>query len=92
METTPLTHPETINDDCQCVCGSRIFLLFGKRCLILEVCTVLKVVLVMPSTNPMSEYSFSALIRVKSYLRSTMTDSIKSLPSITCAQEFYGLS
>ena len=43
-------------------------LLPGERCLISEVCTVLKLVLVMPSTNVMSEHSFSTLRRVKSFL------------------------
>lgn len=39
--------------------------------LIAEVCTIMKLILVMPTTNAMSERSFSALKRVKTYLRST---------------------
>ena len=39
-------------------------LLPGERCLISEFCTVLKLVLVVPSTNAMSERSFSALRKV----------------------------
>ena len=38
-----------------------------------EVCTLFHIILVMPATNAVSERSFSALRRVKSYLRSTMT-------------------
>ena len=37
-----------------------------------EVCTVLKLILVMPASNATSERSFSALRRIKTYLRSTM--------------------
>ena len=37
-----------------------------------EVCTVLKLILVMPASNATSERSFSALRHVKTYLRSTM--------------------
>ena len=40
--------------------------------LIAEVCTIMKLILVMPATNAMSERSFSALKRVKTNLRSTM--------------------
>ena len=38
-----------------------------------EVCTLIKLILVMPATNAASERSFSAMRRVKSYLRTTMT-------------------
>ena len=38
-----------------------------------EIGTLLKLLLVMPATNAVSERSFSALRRIKSYLRSTMT-------------------
>ena len=37
-----------------------------------EVCTVLKLILVMPASNAISERSFSALRRTKTYLCSTM--------------------
>lgn len=43
-----------------------------ERCLITEVITVLALIIVVPSTNVISERSFSALCRVKTYLRSTM--------------------
>ena len=38
-----------------------------------EVIKLLKLILVMPATNAISETSFSALKRVKTYLRTTMT-------------------
>ena len=48
-------------------------LIMAQRSLLSEVCKVVKLVLVMPATNATSERSFSALRRVKNYLRSTMT-------------------
>ena len=44
----------------------------AERTLLNEVVTVMKLLLVMPATNATSERSFSAMRRVKSYLRSTM--------------------
>ena len=38
-----------------------------------EICILLKLILVIPATNTVSERSASALCRVKTYLRSTMT-------------------
>jgi hypothetical protein len=43
----------------------------SQKCLLSEVCTLGKILLVMPATNAVSERSFSALKRVKTYLRST---------------------
>lgn len=40
-----------------------------------EVCKLASLILVMPATNASSERSFSALRRVKSYLRATMTQT-----------------
>ena len=37
-----------------------------------QVVTILKLILIMPAINATSERSFSALRRVKTYLRSTM--------------------
>ena len=45
----------------------------AQRVLISEVCTVLKLITVMPATNAISERSASVLRRVKTYLRSTMS-------------------
>ena len=44
----------------------------GQAALIDQVCNLMRLILVMPATNATSERSFSALMRVKSYLRSTM--------------------
>jgi len=43
-----------------------------KKQLMAEVCTVLKLILVMPASNATSECSFSALRRFKTYLCCTM--------------------
>ena len=40
-----------------------------------EICTLLKLIMVIPATNAVSERSASALRRVKIYLRSTMAQS-----------------
>ena len=37
-----------------------------------EVCRLARLILVMPATNAVSERSFSAMRRLKTYLRSTM--------------------
>ncbi len=44
----------------------------GQRELLSEVCQLFQLLLVIPATNAVSERSFSALRRVKTYLRSTM--------------------
>ena len=43
--------------------------------LLSEVCTLASLILVMPATNAVSERSFSALRRLKTYLRSTTTQT-----------------
>ena len=43
-----------------------------ERELMSEVVTILKLIMVLPSTNALSEKSFSALKRLKTYLRSTI--------------------
>ena len=45
----------------------------GKAVFMSEVITLLKLILVAPATNATSERSFSALRRLKTYLRSTMS-------------------
>ena len=47
----------------------------AQRVAISEVCTVLKLIMVIPATNAVSERSASALRRVKTYLRSTMSQA-----------------
>ena len=44
----------------------------AQRQLLDQVCRAVQLILVMPATNATSERSFSALCRVKGYLRSTM--------------------
>ena len=48
-------------------------LTYAQRELISVVCRLVQLLLVMPATNAVSERSFSALRRIKTYLRSTMT-------------------
>ena len=45
----------------------------GQRSLLSQVCRLMQLILVMPATNATSERSFSALRRVKNYLRTTMS-------------------
>ena len=47
----------------------------SRRKLLSEISTLGKLLLVLPATNAVSERSFSALKRVKTYLRSTTGDS-----------------
>ena len=44
----------------------------GQRTFFSEVCNVIRLLLVLPATNAISERSFSTMRRIKSYLRSTM--------------------
>ena len=46
-----------------------------QRGFLSDVCTLAQLLLVMPATNAVSERSFSSLCRVKTYLRSTMTQT-----------------
>ena len=50
-------------------------LLAAQRSFYSQVCILVRLILVMPATNAVSERSFSAMRRLKSYLRSTMTQS-----------------
>jgi len=45
----------------------------AQKHLIANVTTLIKLILVMPATNATSERSFSAMRRLKNYLRMTMT-------------------
>ena len=47
----------------------------AHRSLLSEVCTLASLVIVMPAANAVSEHSFSSLQHLKSYLRSTMTQT-----------------
>ena len=46
-----------------------------QRILLNSACQLFRLLLVLPATNATSERSFSALRRIKSYLRSTMTQA-----------------
>ena len=53
-----------------------------------EICTLLKLIMIIPATNAVSERSASALRRVKTYLRSTMTQSrLNNLPILHCHKD-----
>ena len=47
----------------------------ARRSFYSEVCVLVRLILVMPATNAVSERSFSSMKRLKSYLRSTMNQS-----------------
>ena len=47
----------------------------GQKSLLMQIVIVLKLLLVMPATNAVSERSFSGLRRIKTYLRTTMKQS-----------------
>ena len=47
---------------------------YSRKIALSEVIKIAKILLVMPATNAISERSFSAMKRVKTYLRSTTTD------------------
>ena len=47
----------------------------GEKVLIDQVMKLIRLVLVMPATNAISERSFSAMRRIKTYLRSTMSQA-----------------
>ena len=48
----------------------------AQQVLLADVCTLIKLILVMPATNAARERSFRAMRRVKSYLRTTMTQAL----------------
>ena len=56
----------------------------AQRALLSEVCIIAKLILVMPATNAVSERSFSALRRVKTYLIYHETNSFKPLDDSSC--------
>ena len=47
----------------------------AQRSFFSEICRLLRLILIMPATNAASERSFSAIRRLKTYLRSTMAQS-----------------
>ena len=47
-----------------------------KRMLVVEVMKLVKLILIMPATNAVSEKSFSFLERIKTFRRSTTTNNL----------------
>ena len=47
----------------------------AQRSFYIKVCVLVRLILVMPATNAVSERSFSSIRRLKSYLRSTIDQS-----------------
>ena len=71
LSAFPNTANIGVRDIVQHVCT----LSLGMRMSITEVCTLVRLLLVMPATNAVSERSASALRKVKTYLRTTMCDT-----------------
>ena len=76
LEMLQATFPEGLKSVTLCTNDLKCFILSlseNERAVIEEVVTLLKLILVLPSTNAVSERSFSAMRRLKTYLRTTMT-------------------
>ena len=59
----------------------------AQRSIMSEVCTLVKLILVSPATNAVSERSASGLRRIKTYLRSTMSQQrLNSLCFFMCTR------
>ena len=64
-------------------------LTLAERLVLNEITTVMKLILVMPATNAVSERSFSAMHRIKTYLRSAMTqERLNNLMILHVHKEF----
>lgn len=71
-------YESTVGKDAPTVDGIRTALLAlssSQRALVKTVCRLFQLLLILPATNSTSERSFSALRRIKTYLRSTMTQA-----------------
>ena len=71
LSAFPNTANIGVRDIVQHVCT----LSLGMRMSITQVCTLVRLLLVMPATNAVGERSASALRKVKTYLRTTMCDT-----------------
>ena len=59
----------------------------AMRAIYSEIVTLITILLVIPATNAINEKTFSALRKVKTYLRSTMTQTKKERSDyLTCKQ------
>ena len=75
LDTLQATIPDDLKSKTSSIHDVRKFIAgmsVAERSLIGEVVTLLKLILVLPSTNAVSERSFSAMRRLKTYLRATM--------------------
>ncbi len=68
----PFLHYDQSKDPVYCHTCALAFKKKSQVAIIDQVSKLMQIILVMPATNASSERSFSALRRVKSYLRSTM--------------------
>ena len=75
LEIIRVNLPTDVSSSALCLDDIKKYVLsmsVNERGLIYEVVTLLKLLLVLPSTNAVSERTFSAMRRLKTYLRATM--------------------
>ena len=75
LHTLHATFPDALKSPTLCIQHVKQYILSlfpNERMLISEVVTLLKLIIVLPSTNAVSERSFSAMRRLKTHLRTTM--------------------
>ena len=91
LHTLHATFPDALKSPTLCIQDVKQYILSlspNERMLIGEVITLLKLILVLPSTNAVSERSFSAMRRLKTYLRTTMKqDLLNHLPLLHVHKE-----
>ena len=78
LSTLRQLHHSVVGDEVPSVDSIKTALLTlstSQRMLLNAVCRLFQLLMILPATNATSERSFSALRRVKSYLRSTMTQA-----------------
>ena len=74
LETLSANLPSSVHDLPSIIMHFKSFSK-AQRSLLSQVCTLLSLILVMPATNAVSECSFSALRRISTFLRTTMTQN-----------------
>ncbi len=78
LSTLHELYHSAVEDEAPSVEGIKTALLTlskSQRMLLNTVCRLFQLLMILPATNATSERSFSALRRIKSYLRSTMTQA-----------------
>ena len=78
----PVEQKKTIHDIVSVMQGMSV----GERAMLSEVVKLVRLLLVMPAANAVSERSFSAMWRIKTYLRSTMF-----ICGTICSSKFRGV-